>query len=265
MIHSEGILAGEMKHGPLALVDEHLPIVVVATRDSMYAKMESVIQQLLARNARLVIVCTEGDEKMKQYVEGYDCQLIEVGVLFRVQACWSFPQQMWRGPVKWMNKSKLPLINTASWHVWQVSRPLAVAAGRQLLDISCCWSLQSRVQLSLTALLKYPISLENESSSTFATIEIYHMLSLEDRKLSKMCAAVCMHSATTPTRTALSVRANSAPDSWLLFLCVAVCVCSGFAGARHSGGPAASAQHRPAAAAVLPHHSAARSQRGPAP
>lgn len=78
LIHSEGILAGEMKHGPLALVDEHLPIVVVATRDSMYAKMESVIQQLLARNAKLVIVCTAGDENMKQYVEGHDCKLIEV-------------------------------------------------------------------------------------------------------------------------------------------------------------------------------------------
>jgi hypothetical protein len=78
LIHSEGILAGEMKHGPLALVDEHLPIVVVATRDSMYHKMESVIQQLLARNAKLVIVCTAGDENMKQYVEGHDCKLIEV-------------------------------------------------------------------------------------------------------------------------------------------------------------------------------------------
>lgn len=70
-----------MKHGPLALVDEHLPIVVVATRDSMYSKMESVIQQLLARNAQLVILCTEGDENMKQYVDGYKCQLIEVRVV----------------------------------------------------------------------------------------------------------------------------------------------------------------------------------------
>lgn len=78
LIHSEGILAGEMKHGPLALVDEHLPIVVVATRDSMYSKMESVIQQLLARNASLMIVCTEGDENMKQYKQGHDCKLIEV-------------------------------------------------------------------------------------------------------------------------------------------------------------------------------------------
>ena len=48
---SEGILAGEMKHGPLALVDESMPILVVATRDDMHPKMISVIQQLLARKA----------------------------------------------------------------------------------------------------------------------------------------------------------------------------------------------------------------------
>ena len=48
-MHSEGILAGEMKHGPLALVDEHLPIIVICTRDRMYHKMLSVVQQLLAR------------------------------------------------------------------------------------------------------------------------------------------------------------------------------------------------------------------------
>ncbi|KXZ56100.1 hypothetical protein GPECTOR_2g982 [Gonium pectorale] len=76
LIHSEGILAGEMKHGPLALVDEHLPIVVIATRDGMYKKMESVIQQLLARNAQLYIVCNENDEGMKQY-ESRGCKLIQ--------------------------------------------------------------------------------------------------------------------------------------------------------------------------------------------
>jgi glucosamine--fructose-6-phosphate aminotransferase (isomerizing) len=65
LIHSEGILAGEMKHGPLALVDETLPVVVVATKDSMYAKMQSVIQQLLARGARLIVLCNEGDEYLR--------------------------------------------------------------------------------------------------------------------------------------------------------------------------------------------------------
>uniref|UniRef100_A0A7S0WPK8 glutamine--fructose-6-phosphate transaminase (isomerizing) n=1 Tax=Chlamydomonas leiostraca TaxID=1034604 RepID=A0A7S0WPK8_9CHLO len=77
LIHSEGILAGEMKHGPLALVDENLPIVVVCTRDSMYKKMDGVIQQLLARSARLLIVCNEGDEAMKAY-ESRGCKLIQV-------------------------------------------------------------------------------------------------------------------------------------------------------------------------------------------
>ena len=62
LIHSEGILAGEMKHGPLALVDEEMPIVVIATRDRMHGKMTSVIEQLCARKARLIIVCNEDDD-----------------------------------------------------------------------------------------------------------------------------------------------------------------------------------------------------------
>ncbi|GAQ81147.1 Glucosamine 6-phosphate synthetases [Klebsormidium nitens] len=61
LMHSEGILAGEMKHGPLALVDETMPIIVLATRDAIQQKQQSVIQQLLARKGRLIIVCTEGD------------------------------------------------------------------------------------------------------------------------------------------------------------------------------------------------------------
>lgn len=66
LMHSEGILAGEMKHGPLALVDETMPILVVATADEMHAKMLSVIQQLRARGARLLVLCCEGDEDVRQ-------------------------------------------------------------------------------------------------------------------------------------------------------------------------------------------------------
>lgn len=66
LIHSEGILAGEMKHGPLALVDEELPVVVIATRDAMYTKMLSTIQQLRARMARLVVICNEGDTEVRE-------------------------------------------------------------------------------------------------------------------------------------------------------------------------------------------------------
>ncbi|GAB4832494.1 Glutamine--fructose-6-phosphate aminotransferase [isomerizing] 2 [Ancistrocladus abbreviatus] len=61
LMHSEGILAGEMKHGPLALVDENLPIVVIATRDSCFSKQQSVIQQLHARRGRLIVMCSKGD------------------------------------------------------------------------------------------------------------------------------------------------------------------------------------------------------------
>ena len=77
LMHSEGILAGEMKHGPLALVDDALPIVVVATRDRMHGKMLSVIQQLRARGARLIVVCTEGDDDVRSIVSP-QCTLVEV-------------------------------------------------------------------------------------------------------------------------------------------------------------------------------------------
>ena len=79
LMHSEGLLAGEMKHGPLALVDEHLPIIVIATRDRMYAKMLSVVQQLLARGARLIIVCNAGDTDIRETAASRNCRLIEVG------------------------------------------------------------------------------------------------------------------------------------------------------------------------------------------
>lgn len=73
LIHSEGLLAGEMKHGPLALVDEHLPIIIIATSDYLHEKMNNVIQQLLARKARLIIICNEGDAGMYK-----DCLTIRV-------------------------------------------------------------------------------------------------------------------------------------------------------------------------------------------
>lgn len=76
-MHSEGILAGEMKHGPLALVDENMPIIVIATQDRMHAKMQSVIQQLRARNARLIVLCNEGDDSIANLCSP-KCRLIQV-------------------------------------------------------------------------------------------------------------------------------------------------------------------------------------------
>ena len=77
LMHSEGILAGEMKHGPLALVDENMPIIVIATRDRMHAKMQSVIQQLRARSARLIVLCNEGDDAIADLCSP-KCRLIQV-------------------------------------------------------------------------------------------------------------------------------------------------------------------------------------------
>jgi glucosamine--fructose-6-phosphate aminotransferase (isomerizing) len=64
LMHSEGILAGELKHGPLALIDEYMPAVVVATRDSLREKMWSTIQQLLARKGRLILLVSRDDQDM---------------------------------------------------------------------------------------------------------------------------------------------------------------------------------------------------------
>ncbi|XP_072954283.1 glutamine--fructose-6-phosphate aminotransferase [isomerizing] 1-like [Typha angustifolia] len=76
LMHSEGMLAGEMKHGPLALVDETLPIIVIATRDACFSKQQSVIQQLHARKGRLIVMCSKGDASAVCPSE--TCRAIEV-------------------------------------------------------------------------------------------------------------------------------------------------------------------------------------------
>lgn len=61
-MHSEGVLAGELKHGVLALVDDTLPIIAFATRDSLFPKVMSAIEQVTARDGRPIVICNEGDE-----------------------------------------------------------------------------------------------------------------------------------------------------------------------------------------------------------
>ena len=63
-IHAEGYPAGEMKHGPIALIDVDLPVVVIAPRDPWYDKMFSQIEQAKARGGRVIAVATEGDEQI---------------------------------------------------------------------------------------------------------------------------------------------------------------------------------------------------------
>ncbi|KAJ8455087.1 hypothetical protein ONZ45_g19057 [Pleurotus djamor] len=61
-MHSEGILAGELKHGPLALVDENMPVIIIMTQDSLYPKVQSAFAQITARKAQPIVMCCEGDE-----------------------------------------------------------------------------------------------------------------------------------------------------------------------------------------------------------
>jgi len=60
-IHAEGYPAGEMKHGPIALIDERMPVVAIAVRDSVYEKMISQIEQVKARGGIVIALATEGD------------------------------------------------------------------------------------------------------------------------------------------------------------------------------------------------------------
>ncbi|MCB0044765.1 MAG: glutamine--fructose-6-phosphate transaminase (isomerizing) [Caldilineaceae bacterium] len=65
-IHAEGYPAGEMKHGPIALIDEQMPTVAIAPRDSIYDKMISQIEQVKARGGLVLAVATAGDEYIQQ-------------------------------------------------------------------------------------------------------------------------------------------------------------------------------------------------------
>jgi glucosamine--fructose-6-phosphate aminotransferase (isomerizing) len=64
-IHAEGYPAAEMKHGPIALIDEQMPVIAIANRDSIYDKVVSNLMEVKARSGKLVILATEGDEDIR--------------------------------------------------------------------------------------------------------------------------------------------------------------------------------------------------------
>ena len=68
-IHAEGYPAAEMKHGPIALIDEDMPVVVIATKDSSYEKVVSNIQEVKARKGRVIAITTEGDTNLPGMVD----------------------------------------------------------------------------------------------------------------------------------------------------------------------------------------------------
>jgi glucosamine--fructose-6-phosphate aminotransferase (isomerizing) len=68
-IHAEGLPAAEMKHGPIALIDENMPVVIVAPQDAVYSKVVSNVQEVKARGGRIIAVVTEGNNELADLVD----------------------------------------------------------------------------------------------------------------------------------------------------------------------------------------------------
>ena len=68
-IHAEGLPAAEMKHGPIALIDANMPVVVVAPRDHTYDKVLSNIEEVQSREGLVIAIATEGDSELERLAE----------------------------------------------------------------------------------------------------------------------------------------------------------------------------------------------------
>ncbi len=68
-VHAEGYPAGEMKHGPIALIDENMPVVAIATHTPVYDKVVSNLQEVKARDGKLIVICDEGDEAIRKLAD----------------------------------------------------------------------------------------------------------------------------------------------------------------------------------------------------
>ncbi len=68
-IHAEGYPAAEMKHGPIALIDENMPVVFLATKDKIYEKVLNNIEEVKSRGGRVIAIATEGDETVRKMVD----------------------------------------------------------------------------------------------------------------------------------------------------------------------------------------------------
>jgi len=68
-LHAEGYSAGEMKHGPIALIDKDFPVFCIAPSDSVYEKMHSNIMEIKARSGKVIALATKGDKKIKEIAD----------------------------------------------------------------------------------------------------------------------------------------------------------------------------------------------------
>jgi glucosamine--fructose-6-phosphate aminotransferase (isomerizing) len=74
-IHAEGYPAGEMKHGPIALIDEKMPVVAIAPNDHVFEKMIGNVQEAKARGGSVIAITTDGDPRMAQVLDANDVNL----------------------------------------------------------------------------------------------------------------------------------------------------------------------------------------------
>ena len=77
-IHAEGYPAGEMKHGPIALIDEQMPVVTIAPHDNVFEKMIGNMQEAKARGGSVIALTTRGDDKLRSILDGERDHIIEV-------------------------------------------------------------------------------------------------------------------------------------------------------------------------------------------
>lgn len=72
-VHSEGIHSGELKHGPLALIDDQMPIIMIVMKDGIYDKCMNAVQQVTARGGKPIVICEEGDEVVSKFAHTTIC------------------------------------------------------------------------------------------------------------------------------------------------------------------------------------------------
>jgi glucosamine--fructose-6-phosphate aminotransferase (isomerizing) len=65
-IHAEAYAAGEMKHGPIALIDENMPVLVIANRSAVYEKVVSNLEQVRSRDGQVIVIATDGDDEIAE-------------------------------------------------------------------------------------------------------------------------------------------------------------------------------------------------------
>jgi glucosamine--fructose-6-phosphate aminotransferase (isomerizing) len=91
-VHAEGYAAGELKHGPIALIDERMPVVAVVPQDDHYAKMMSNIEEIRARNGVVIAIASQGDAAVHEKAQ-YVLQIPDAPLLLQPMVA-SIPLQL---------------------------------------------------------------------------------------------------------------------------------------------------------------------------